>query len=302
MDRLSVKTISLGFLSGAIALFFAAMIFNVYTGVSVYTMQTYIIPIVYGCGGGALVGYYVWKYSNLEDDIVTVSVRLSKIELLLNEKNAQLCKMTTDLENVVRGRLEVEKLFEDQTIRHKSILSNITNGVALFEPCDGGNDFVCVEMNKIGKSMTNIVGYACGKSMQKIWPESASNGILSIARNAWRTKAPQRTEVIEHDVDGKIHRATSYYLYVLDPNAEVVAIFNDITEEKLAEAKIVELEKQIADLQNRATVPIYESSLINLVYVDIDENANEYYSEFSKTGAEPVEVTSSALAFTQADN
>ena len=291
MDKLSVKTISLGFLSGAIALFFAAVVFNVYTGVSIYTMQTYIIPIVYGCGGGALVGYYVWKYANLEDDIISVSTRLSKIELRLNEKNAQLNKMTVDLENVIRGRLEVEKLYEEHTVRHKSIVSNITNGVALFESCDGGKEFVCIEMNKIGKSMTDIVGYACGKSISKKWPESQKNGLMERIRTSWSTKAPQKEITTEYDIDGNINRCISFYTYTLDIN-EVVVIFEDITDEKIAEAKIRELEKEIEMLHEMSRVPIFESSHVNLVYVDIDENANEYYSEFSNTSSDPVEVSS----------
>jgi len=278
MDKLSAKTVTLGFLSGAIALFFSALVFNLYSGVSAYTMQSYIIPIVYGCGGGAIVGYYVWKSSTIEDTIITVSARLSKVELLLTEKNANLTRMRQDLEDVVRGRIEVEQLYEQSSMRYKSVLANISNGVAVFEPRDGGKDFVCMDMNKIGKHMTDVVMYACGKSVSALWPSSEMNGILKAMQEAWAEKKPRRVITTEYGIDGILTRSVSYYLYTLDFN-ELMVIFNDITDEKLAEAKIKELEREIMALHTMMHAPQYDAGETGVIYLSQVSADTAYVSE-----------------------
>jgi PAS domain S-box-containing protein len=127
--------------------------------------------------------------------------------------------------------------------RYRELFDNISSGVAIYEAKDGGKDFVIKDFNKAGE---RIDGYCkediIGKSIHQVRPTIKESGLLNVFERVWRTGIPEHHPVSIYQ-DERIAACYMNFVYKL-PTGEIVTVYDDVTELKLAEESLRESERK----------------------------------------------------------
>ncbi|MBN1167803.1 MAG: PAS domain S-box protein [Methanospirillaceae archaeon] len=146
-------------------------------------------------------------------------------------------------------RNRAETALRESEERYKELVHTITSGVATYSVLgDGssGRDYLITDVNQmalsfLGKSREEVIG----KRLADIRPNIDDYGIIQVFQRAWQTGVPQYPSPGIY-IDE--HFANWYECRVFRlGNGDIVAVYNDITEQKQAE---IELVKEHQRLQN----------------------------------------------------
>jgi len=122
----------------------------------------------------------------------------------------------------------------DET-RYSELFNHMSSGVAVYEAVDDGEDFIFKDFNPAAEKIERISrGEVLGRRVTEVFPGVKAFGIFNIFQRVWRSgQAEYFPESIYRD-DRDPGSWRENWVYRL-PGGEVVAIYNDITERKLAE-------------------------------------------------------------------
>jgi diguanylate cyclase (GGDEF)-like protein len=141
---------------------------------------------------------------------------------------------------IVFGGKRLKAAQESLTIsehRFRELFDNMKSGVALYEAVDGGADFVLRDFNRAAEKMEQISkADVVGRSVLQVFPAVKEFGLFEVLRDVWKDGVP-RHHPVSHYKDGRIEGWRENYLYKL-PSGEVVAIYDDVTENKKMEEEI----------------------------------------------------------------
>jgi PAS domain S-box-containing protein len=112
-----------------------------------------------------------------------------------------------------------------------TVLSHITSGVAVYEAANEGRDFFFVDFNPAAESIEHIArDEVVGRNVLDVFPGVRSFGLLEVLQRVWRTgRSEQHPVSVYHD-----DRVTGWrrnYVCKL-PNGQIMAIYDDVTEQK----------------------------------------------------------------------
>ncbi|MDO9228238.1 MAG: GGDEF domain-containing protein [Syntrophales bacterium] len=111
------------------------------------------------------------------------------------------------------------------------------SGVAVYEAIDGGNDFVLKDFNHAAERIEQVAMMdVVGRSVLHVFPAIKEFGLFEVLQNVWRDGV-HRHHPVSYYKDGRIEGWRENYLYKL-PSGEVVAIYDDVTENKKMEEEI----------------------------------------------------------------
>jgi PAS domain S-box-containing protein len=145
---------------------------------------------------------------------------------------------------------------KEAEIRYSQLIDNMGEGVAVYCTNDKGNDFVITGFNHAAEKITNCKrNEIIGKTVTEAFPGVKSSGLLDVFRRVWLTAQPESHATTEYN-DNTLAIWIDNFVFKL-PNSEVVAIFNDVTEKKIAEQMLnqhrdtlkKEVEERTADLK-----------------------------------------------------
>lgn len=131
--------------------------------------------------------------------------------------------------------------------RYRSLFEGIKGGVAVYKPTSDGKNFVFVDYNssaeKLDKTPREKV---IGRKVDEVYPGVHEMGLFKVFK---RVNATGRSEVhpISMYKDDKLKAWRENYVYKL-PTGEIVAIYDDLTEKKIAEEKVIESENKYRTL------------------------------------------------------
>lgn len=154
----------------------------------------------------------------------------------------------------ITERKRAEEVTLVSEARYRELFKNIPSGVAVYEARDDGEDFVFVDFNQSGERIDDIrKADLIGKSVLQIYPGINEFGLLDVFQRVWKTGLPEHIPVSLYQ-DERMVGWRENFIYKL-PSGEIVAVYDDRTQEKQAEAELREMHEQLeghaADLEQR---------------------------------------------------
>ena len=183
----------------------------------------------------------------------------------LKEKRNLIDAIAERLGKIVERRWAQEELRRSEE-KYRELMDNMHSGVAVYEAVDSGEDFVFKDFNRSGEKIDNIDREkVIGRRLTDVFPGLKNLGLFDILQRVWKTGIP------EHFSGGvyQNHRTPpswrESYVYKLS-SGEVVTVYQDVTEQKLAHKALEESEKRFRDLVENSLTGISIVQDNKLVY------------------------------------
>lgn len=126
------------------------------------------------------------------------------------------------------------------------LFEHVCSGIALYEAIDNGNDFIFKDFNKAAESIEKLnKNELIGKQVTEIFPGIRQFGLLEVFQRVYKTGIPEHFPIRLYK-DERIVGWRKNYVCKLS-TGEIVAIYEDITEEKKYEDKLAKSAAQLKE-------------------------------------------------------
>jgi PAS domain S-box-containing protein len=144
----------------------------------------------------------------------------------------------------ISERKRSETALLESEMRYRELVDNMSDGVAVYEAIEDGNDFVFREYNQAGESITGVQReQIIGERVATIFPGIGKTGLLEVFRRVWQTGQPEQWPVHLYQ-DDRIQLWLENYVFKL-PGGEIVTIFQDTTERAQMEVQLHKLARAV---------------------------------------------------------
>ena len=199
----------------------------------------------------------IWRQFS---DILVHGVSTGKLMVCYLEKRPQrdegpFMKEERELLDAIAervGRISERKWAQDAVRtseeKFRELMENMHSGVAVYEAVADGADFELKDFNRGGEKIERIQREkVIGRLITDVFPGVKALGIFDVLQRVWRTGRPEFfAGGIYQD-----HRTPptwrESYVYKLS-SGEIVTVYQDLTEQKLAQKSLEESEKRFRDL------------------------------------------------------
>jgi len=148
---------------------------------------------------------------------------------------------------------QVEEALEKSEARYRELFNNMSSGVAVFEAVQDGQDFVFIDFNRAAERIEHITKEkVLGRSFTEVVPSARKYGLLDTFRRVWKTGKPEYHPVAIYK-DGRLKLWKENYIYRL-PAGEIVDVYDDITERKEAESRLLEYQEKLQSLASELSL------------------------------------------------
>ena len=159
----------------------------------------------------------------------------------------------------------LKKTLKENEERFRLLIENMHSGVAIYDATEDGNDFIFKTINPSVTRIDNIsYNEVIGKKVSEIFPGVEAMGILDVFRRVHQTGQAEHFPISFYQ-DGKKAGWRENFIYKI-PNGEIVAIYDDVTDQKNLEIKLHMTQFTI----DNAQIPLYWSNPVtgNIFYVN----------------------------------
>lgn len=144
---------------------------------------------------------------------------------------------------------------------YRELFKHMNSGVAVFEAREEGEVFVIRDINETGRRITGLTENPAGRSVCELFPGVMDLGLFAVFQQVWKTG-----RTVSHPTglyqDGRLAFWARNDVYKL-PTGEVVAIFEDVTEQKEAEEALMTSRRQLAEAMETARLAHWEYDVAN---------------------------------------
>jgi two-component system, chemotaxis family, CheB/CheR fusion protein len=170
------------------------------------------------------------------------------------DQNDAAVRSIGTVQDITRQRELIQQI-EESEIRYHELFRGIGNGVAVYKTIDDGHDFIFQDINAAGERIDQVAKEKLiGKSVTEAFPGIREFGLFNTFQKVWQTGKPQHHPISFYN-DGRISGWRENYVYKL-PTGEIVAIYNDITPQKITEENLLNLESEKTQILNMVSEAI----------------------------------------------
>ncbi|MBU1086101.1 MAG: PocR ligand-binding domain-containing protein [Candidatus Omnitrophica bacterium] len=178
------------------------------------------------------------QFQNVADTLFAMANLLSSAAY----QNIQQARFIAQCQKAENDLLMSNKRFQE-------LFNNMSSGVAIYEAVDNGADFVFKDFNKAGERIDKISReQLIGRRVTEIFSAVKEFGLFAVFKQVFQTGNPEHFADKIYQ-DNRIKGWRRNYVYKL-PTGEIIAIYDDITEQK----KLEQQEKEIFAAQTAAEV------------------------------------------------
>lgn len=174
----------------------------------------------------------------------------------------------------ITERRSIQQKLENSRARYSDLFNNIKSGVAVFKAVDNGNDFIFTDFNRAGENIENLKKEdVINHRLLEVFPGAQDIGFTETLKRIWRSGEPENFPVFFYQ-DGRIQGWRENSIYRLN-TGEIVAVYDDITERKLAEINLDRVNRALKTLSNCNHILIHantEQDLLDDICRNIVEN------------------------------
>lgn len=147
----------------------------------------------------------------------------------------------------------VEEALEKSEARYRELFNNMSSGVAVFQARNNGRDFVFIDFNRAAEGIENTrKEKVLGQSFAEVVPSAEKYGLLDAFKRVHKTGKPEYYPVAIYKDDDLILWKENY-VYRL-PSGEIVDVYDDITERKLGERKLLTYQEKLQSLASELSL------------------------------------------------
>jgi PAS domain-containing protein len=141
--------------------------------------------------------------------------------------------------------------------RYMELFNHMSSGVAVYEAIDDGTDFVFLNFNHVSELIDNVKQEdILGKRVTDVFSGVEECGLLDIFRRVWRNGESEHHHAIQYKNKNKQTCSwRDYEVYKL-PCGQIVAIYEDVSAQKKAEAEHKKMEEQFQHAQKLESLGI----------------------------------------------
>jgi len=148
---------------------------------------------------------------------------------------------------------KIEEALEKSEARYRELFSIMSSGVAVFETKNNGDEFTFIDFNRSAERIENLAKEnVLGRNFVEIIPSAKEYGLLDTFRRVWKSGEPEYHPVAIYK-DGILKLWKDNYVYRL-PSGEIVDVYDDITERKNAESKILTHQEKLQSLASELSL------------------------------------------------
>ena len=183
-----------------------------------------------------------------EDSETTIRCKDGKVKIISwNSRNL------TDSQGEIIGSISIgrditeykqaEQAMLENEKRYRELFTQMSSGVIIYEAKGNGRDFIIENINPAVEKIEKIKKEdILGKSVLKVFPAVKDSGLFKVFQEVWKTGKSQQHPLSLYQ-DQRITGWRENYIYRL-PSGEIVAVYDDITDRRLAEKELKESEEK----------------------------------------------------------
>lgn len=188
--------------------------------------------------------------------------------------NLAIITVSTDkLLTEIQERKRIEAALHCQEDRYRGLFENMSSGVAIYKAIDNGQDFVVIDFNKASERIEKINReQVIGRSILSVFPGVKACGFFDTLFRVYKSNVGQHLPVFQY-TDNRISGWRKNYVYKLPAN-EIVAIYDDVSKQQLAEQALINSEEKYRSL--------YETSLYGITFIAFNGYFEQVNPAFQK--------------------
>ncbi|MCX7822069.1 MAG: PAS domain S-box protein [Syntrophobacterales bacterium] len=168
--------------------------------------------------------------------------------------------ISNSIHNEMKLREKTEEALRKREQLYHEIFENPFTGIVIYEPFNGGEDFIIKEINKTATILTESKKEdVVGKKVTEAFPGVREMGLLEVFQRVYSSGKEEYFPILPYS-DSKLERRWYENHLFKIPSGEVVAIFEDRTIQKEAEIRIKESQEKLALLFSTASDAIIVST------------------------------------------
>ncbi|MGZ5501355.1 MAG: PAS domain-containing protein, partial [Nitrososphaeraceae archaeon] len=145
----------------------------------------------------------------------------------------------------------------ESKIEFKELFKRISSCVSVYEATDNGNDFIFKDIDKATEKTEKIKRKdVIGKSVLKVFPGVIDFGLFDVFKRVYKTGKPENHSVSFYK-DSRISGWRENFVYKL-PNGNVVAVYNDLTNQKKSEEELIRANERLSLAQKSAGAGVWD--------------------------------------------
>lgn len=146
------------------------------------------------------------------------------------------------------------------------MVQNMQNGVGIYQAVDDGADFIFIAYNPAGAKMDGkVVNEVVGKRVTEVFPGIEEMGLLDVFKKVYETGETIDFPVTNYK-DDELEAWRENTVFKL-PSGEIVAIYDDVTEQKKLEEEKKLLAKRLNIATDAAGIGIWDLDIKNDVLI-----------------------------------